>query len=246
MSHPTASQPSPVREWQISSARLTLLQTPGRPVALKWEDLFDEEPPNRNAQGPVITEFGPFETVQLVVQTRPGRADLVLTPGPAGAAMEIPTLGRFPGSTELFNKRIVEWAEKFPPVLRLAFGAQLFMPASSVEEANSLLEEIIGIPGLKLEHVRDFLLQTNVPRESTAEAGGRINRLTKLLAQQLRTFDITNSGVQLGAVAMAAGMELDISTSEERVQDMPAQLVRPLLEELLNTAADLAAAGPNL
>jgi hypothetical protein len=117
-------------------------------------------------------------------------------------------------------------------------------PSNSVRSANLRLRAFVPQLGLDLSQASDFLLQINYPQPSKVRAGMNINRLSKLAVHQLQQILITTTGVQTGIAAIAAGMEIDISTPADNTADLNGPGFDALLGEMATIAIDVGTTGP--
>jgi hypothetical protein len=233
------------RNWQVSSGRLTLFYKAGlSPVT--WRSLTGVNPSMSNVQGQISTEAGPFSGAQLTVQNQPNRVDLLFLPGPSGASSGPASLGGFPAGVSPFLAAIPNWLGKLSGIVRLAVGLQLFEVSKSMQDANQRLGSLIPKLGIDLSPTSDFLLQLNVPISSKIRTGLTVNRVFKLMVNQVQEFVITTTGFHPGTPTVVAGMDIDISTAVDNTMDLSGSGFDKLVDELASIALEIGKSGPPL
>jgi len=241
----------------VEVLRLTVFAHPDERVAEPnwWSDLMGVEPEQRTSK-PGRGEFqdaGPMGDAMLSLSVQPGRADWFLTPGQfvpgTELVAEIRSVGVFPDKFGEFVGLMSRWLPSAPRVVRLAFGAVVFVPTESKESGYRMLSGYL--PSVKIDPVgsEDLLYQINRPRNSVSITGLRMNRLSKWSVAYFQRFrvgiPVPSQGIQgqLGDRVHACRIELDMSTSTDMSDALPADHLNEIFRELVNLASEIAQKG---
>jgi len=230
--------------WQVSLGRFTIFLPSGTVGQVAFKALTGSSASQTNTQGQVATESGLFAGSQLTVQNQGARIDILFAPAPSPSLQGVPLIGAFPNAIQQFFGALPGWSAAMPPVIRMAVGLQLMEPANSVHSANLRLRAFVPQLGLDLSTASDFLLQINYPKPSKTRTTIDINRLSKLQVVQLQQVLITPTGIQTGIAAVAAGMEIDVSTPADNLADLKGPGFDALVTELTDIAINLGNTGP--
>lgn len=242
-------------KWQTGSLRVTVFYTGLLDVVSVnwWESLTGQQPDSKNVRAPggQLIELGTVEGQVLHLQIQPGRIDWLLLPKDDPDSETFSLLGDFAKSSTYFGNLISKWFEQAPPLNRIAFGAQLFIPTADQPEAIRIVATILLCVKMKWEGVRDFIFQVNRPRACETLPGlGAINRLARwqTIARRKVTAILLPQpqAPVMTSEEHAAFCELDISTNAPTDADtikLPPDALRSLLTELIKHAADIVSKG---
>lgn len=244
--------------WRVNTLRLTVF--PGQNAEIPdagqptwWSQLVGEAPSNRNFQPKkaLFQESGPFNDGELKLNVTPIRIDWKLTPVLDEEDLDIlPTISNFEECVASFCELMTRWfaVENSFPVKRLAFGAILFDMVDNREEGYRRLAGYLPAVKINSENSADFLYQINRPRISTTEVQGlSINRLTKwAVAQgQVRAYSLLPNLTVFspGAGQFACMLELDLSTDNDFIGELPNQQLSPIFNELVQLGLEISQQG---
>ena len=129
-----------------------------------------------------------------------------------------------------------------PPLRRLAFGATLLKPVTTLghgyETLNGHLPDVNVHPDSS-----DFLYQINRRRPSSAIRGLPLNRISKWSTQQMQEVIVSADGHLLQkAGAFACRVELDMNCVPSK-QPLPKERIPSLFTELVDFATEIASVG---
>lgn len=246
MSTPNATGRFELAPWRFGDLRLTafpsLVRTAQQTSDGKgWEDLLGKKPEVSQRSGDEVEESGPLTAgATLNYQRSPRVIQWMLSrPPDAGAAA---TLLMDPEVLVPFRELMCRWLADGPPLLRLAFGAALYLPVNDRQEAYRRLEEYLHL-GLKYsDEEGDFVYQYNRRRPSRAVPEVKVNRLSKwtwVPLGEVRAED----GVLVFPEESACLLEVDVNTVPEFPGVLPHDRYVPLFEELVDLAVEIAARG---
>jgi hypothetical protein len=238
--------------WRVEQVRCTAFPSTAMDVRRGvWERLVGE-PPETVTDKPraqLLTELGPFQAGQLQYSATPIRVDWRYTTRIAAQVDELDEVN-FDGMGELsdglgaLDKVINGWFGSAPPLSRLALGAVLHHPVEDKAAAHRALNGLLSGVNIPEEGASDFLYQINRPRESGAENGLVLNRLSKWsvagMLMQLQTEGQTKT-VVLKTPLVACRLELDVNTAAEREE--PISDVQAVWRELSGLALEIAEKG---
>ena len=252
------AQQSSAASWRAQLFRATAYTTKNYGVeASKWWDNVVGEPPESKTEKlkeSILSLEGPCGPYRLLLNCTLHRIDWIL----AGELKldqempEIPNLGDYTVVLKFFSDRLSPWFNSAPPVLRLAFGPVLVIPVDDKVSGYKAIQRYL--PSLKLdaEASSDLLYQINRPRQSNVVTDLTINRLQKWSVARLQRFAMSAEvGLQLQLLQAATyepafngcRLELDINTSADVTEPLPAKSVRPLYEELVHLATEITDRG---
>lgn len=145
----------------------------------------------------------------------------------------------------MFVELMTEWlaSPECPPLVRLALGVVLVIPASSREAGYQLLDDFLTAVQLEPENTSDFSYQINRPRSSVTLNGLKINRLTKWSVAAFQSFLTAPTGLVMGAAEHSVRLEMDINTAPSGLEEIPKTKVFDLLHELVSLAEEIATDG---
>ncbi len=245
-------------EWGTLLLRATVFVNPEiRPVDPAWWQELTGAPPEEKvtkAQGAVQIHQGPFNGGRLVLDIKPGRIDWVWTVVDSidKATEGLPSLGPFDKTAASFADLLTVWFAKAPEVSRLAFGAKLFQPASSPEDALSRLAKQLHAVKVDPKNSSDLTYSINRPRQSSSGVPNlKINRLSKWGAGVYQSIQIDlmvgtkdlAKPVPIGAEYGMCLLELDINTMPDPRVSLPRGQLSDIMKELTAFGIGIAAEG---
>lgn len=247
-----------LKDWQAENLRLSVfLVDPIDPLQTRsWEDLVGSMPDELRTQPPqqLVTEEGPFLHGRLRVEARNNRFDWRLFPNPKqiNPSFEFPSLGAYAALGESFRSLMLKWLDGCPAINRIAYGAILLFPATSVSDAYKTLAALLPSVEMDIENTRDFTYRINRRRGSRCGIEGlEINRLSTWSAVQIigAVVDVSASGhasarvTQLPNARNICRLELDINTAPERMAELRKDSVTGIFNELVEMGNEIAMKG---
>lgn len=252
MSDPDTTDPGELK-WQPGSLRVTAfcIEPPNLSSVQWWESLTKQPSETRNVTRAGFNQL--FEqgtvgdrTLHLQVQQL-GRVDWIILPKDNPESDSFSSLGDFGESAAYFRELISQWlSDQAPPLNRLAFGTQLYIPVANQEEAFKIIAKMLPSVKIDWKGIRDFIFQVNRPRACvTFPDLGEINRLRKW--QAVIRKKIVGVIVPEGQAPVAtreetsAFLELDINTPPptDAKTALPSARLPELLAELIQNAANI-------
>jgi len=239
-------------EWYAESLRLTVFTLlPPASHDSWWQEVAGDSPDTETVQRKLshVRVEGKFGPGRLVLDIIGNKIDWVLAPSEDPSLWKEETLppnvGLFAETRDDFVKTISRWLVSTPPVVRLAFGARLMMPAADKEEAYRQLSSYLPFT-LDEKNSSDFNYQINRPRKSRVFGEDlRINRLMKWASLWFRTIagiPLAKTGVTTQSSHMCF-LELDINTDAEIDKPLSEKDVLDLFQELVELANEIAEKG---
>lgn len=233
-------------DWQAETLRLSVFTlTPNDAISQHWQSLMPLPPEtvNRPPQKQQIIEEGPWGSSRLQVLSQPGqihwRTFSVVSKqsGPIG-------VGSFDGAIRPFRELMEKWLSgSCPSINRLAFGAILLLPASSLKNALRQLDRMLDSVTVNSNGTQDFMYRNNL-RSKSAHHGLQINRLATWSAMETVGIEIaigTSQPPRAMPTEHYCRLELDINTvplKEISRANMPL-----IFRELVEAATEIAEQG---
>ncbi|GAB4506939.1 MAG: hypothetical protein Tsb0026_00130 [Sulfuricaulis sp.] len=235
--------------WRTEALRLTAftdLAVQTESLA-DWNSLVGRPPAQRNSQIAIkqVEEFGPFGKGVLAINASPGRIDLQYQPilDVATLGNTWPDIGSLPESLEEFVPLALKWLDMTPSLRRLAFGAEVSIPASNHDEAYKLLDFYLPAVSIDLT-TTDFNYAINRKRPSSSNISGLIvNRLSRWYALARRFMVKKPDGIAATVEFLVCRLELDINTGPEFATDLPKDKHKDIFHELVSFAVEIAEKG---
>jgi hypothetical protein len=250
MSNLEAKKTSNLEQWQASNLRLTAFLSPSAQISDQnwWQMLLGELPDNKISQPKtgIQQEEGSFKDDRiegkLILTVQPTRVDWQLVP-PALNSSGFTITGSFIDSINSFKSLMLRWLEESPPTQRIAFGASIIQFVNSSQEGYKLLSNYL--PFDLDEDSSDFLYQINRPRKSTFVEflDLKINRLSRWGVNVITNFEFSSVGFIPKPPQVNIGLDLDINTTEEVVNELPSEQLHKIFEELVELAEEIAYKG---
>jgi hypothetical protein len=221
------------RPWLVEQMRCTAFLLPLFDVSAEavFKTVADSDPLllSANRQQAVETASGLLGDFKLDVVKNPGRLDIVLQP--KEEPVQTPTidaLGPWSEIVEVFSGSVHRWLRTHPQLQRLALGAIVTDEVKDRMTGYRLLNELLPMVEIDVEHSSDFLYQINRPRLATFENAKslKINRLSKWSVAQVMVRTLRFSAKEplqratnvLGSVRNYCRAELDLSTDAETME----------------------------
>lgn len=240
--------------WFAQSLRLTVFTPIPNPDLEALWGLISETAPESEESRPKdayrrLTGFLGDGDVQVLVQSLPGRLDVIESPV-AGPGLPPSThLGEADGVVEQFAqiclKLIPQIAELGIPVTRLAFGISLLRSAEDRIAGYRMLQDLVPVV-LDPENSRDFIYQINRPSNFTlGDETFELNRLSRWACVIHQLFNI--QGAVGGSPAAPTGyfepksfvqVEIDNSTSASNTKPIESSYLIPIFNQLLDLAEE--------
>jgi hypothetical protein len=242
MSTPNGFELAP---WRVGDLRLTAFPSLVAPLQghseKSWEDLLGKRPDVSRKSESEVEESGPFVAGAVLSYQRSSRVIQWMVARPPDSG-KLQTLLMDPQVLVPFKELMCRWLGDGPPLLRLAFGAALYLPVKDRPEAYRRLEEFLHL-GLKYsDEEGDFVYQYNRRRPSRSVPEVKVNRLSKwtwVPLGEVRAED----GVLVFPEESACLLEVDVNTVPEFSGILPHDRYVPLFEELVSLAVEIAARG---
>lgn len=241
-------------DWTVQYLRASIFPQieKGGTIANLWPKLEGIELEKQTTEpkaGTTIYE-GSYKKNKLILIATPVKIDLILTVEfpfkISEKGNEIMHLGIYAGAVKDFQSLFKQWIslDSFPPVKRLAFGADLVKEVSSHEDGYSLLSQYI--PFSLDPKASDFSLRLNLPTISKAKKGLKINRISK--------WDLIKATAEISSINAPKIMreyspnymthvELDINTDQENIEKFSDSLLLSLFSELIQEGEGISKKG---
>jgi len=222
--------------WNVRAARLTNLRSRKGSATSWWQLLHGVQAINTSKRGTIVEESGLIGNRNLLLSDKPDRFDVVMTPGQAHAAPELPypSIGTLDAVTERMEELASQLTalKQYPTANRLAFGLTLFHASFQRNEVLETLAEVFPELTRELRNSADFVFQISHPaRMVMADLLLEIHFLQKWYFAQQRV----DVGPQSGPMdAFSANLDLDISTgisSDRKLSADDAATIFPRLME---------------
>lgn len=219
---------------------------------LHWEQAVGIPPDTVNRQSqqpqiPRIIEEGPWNNCRLQTDSQRGQIHwraFSATPNPDGPG----SIGSLSGVARLFREALNHWlAVHCPTINRLAFGANLMIPANSLEEVCAYLDGMLPTVSVTDDGARDFMYRINRRRQSRHHEGLGINRLATWSVSQAMGIEIVIvGGVPSAKVSEGRNfcrLEFDINTVPIPADVIPQEVVPNVFAELIDAAIEISIEG---
>lgn len=240
--------------WLVQQLRLSVFpeaETSDASIDL-WPVLggLEKEKQTIDSKTGTITYEGIYMDFKLILVVNPVKVDLILTV-PNRASIEnnktvMNYLGTFSEGLKIFQPIVETWfANKFPEVKRLAFGAQLMKEMTSREEVYKYLSQYIPFV-LDPKKMSDFNLQLNLLTKSQQVKDLGLNRLSKWnslkVTPELSVVGNPKTSHEYPTINLCH-LELDINTSQENKEKIDKKVLTPLYAELVSLGAEISEKG---
>jgi hypothetical protein len=235
--------------WQVQNLRLTVFVTKATIETQQWWENIFGTPAEKITTQPkqfLHQEEGPLENARMSLNINPGRIDwrLTATENLPELIKHIPTISSFSDALTIFIPAMSTWLRLWPPLKRIAFGAQLIQPTEGHSSAYQLLNRYLH--SVKVDpRSSDFSYQINFRRDSRLQIPGlAINRLMRWNALRMQLELMAgNTPLEPTAARYACGLEIDTNTIPEFNTEILAERYPELFNELVDLAKEIAAKG---
>ena len=240
--------------WETEAIRLSVFPVSETAAveALHWEQAVGVPPETVNRQSqqpqmPRIIEEGPWNNCRLQADSQRGQIHWRAfsgTPNPDGPG----SIGSLSGVARPFQAAMSQWfAAHCPAINRFAFGANLMIPADSLQEVCAYLDGMLPTVSVADAGARDFVYRINRRRQSRHHQGLGINRLATWSAVQGMGFEIVIvGGVPSARVSEGRNfcrLELDINTIPIPTDVIPREVLPNVFAELIDAAIEISIEG---
>ena len=241
-------------DWQVETLRITVFPIDIEAVSVPelWDSVIGQEPDVIHFQREVIdAREARFGNGRMVLAKQTDRIDwrYLSSPDANADSLQLPIIGTLEEELDEFTKLAKEWlvSQDMISIKRLAFGAVLLRPVSTVEEGYSILAGVLT--NMNFEGVQDFNYQVNRRRKSEVDHGIEVNRLSKwnVYSGQLVTVAVNPMQEQQIAkttgLSIACRLEIDINTFSERTESLHSHSLPAMYEELVSMGLEISAKG---
>lgn len=233
--------PFPVlSEWRIEALRFTAFG----PAILPAESLnllsrFAEIEPESKAKqssGEYI-ESGSYKGGSAEIKALGNRID-VLWNAVGQSMMAPPSVGQLSDDMEPFFGQCIAFLESLEiSPIRLAVGGVAHCTTLGRDENNALIKGLVPFLSFEPSAIRDFAIQFNVRKFSTASQEIEVNRLLRLQSIQFRPLMVAVETQIVPQEIFATRVEFDYNTASESVASVPTinrgVLIRELCDDVL-------------
>ena len=246
--------PSPVSErprmtaWETTSVRFAMFPVDhDLSEAPRWFTAITHTEPAedllKRAEG-TRTLSGPFIGGTFRVEAQAGRCQLRLSP--SGVSDVPPALGPSPSVWASFATALLPFFARpdAPAVTRVAFGAECVIRVDKREQAYLLLHALLPTVSFDPDNTLDLLFQINRPKSATSVSfSATINRLCKWYASVYSAIPLTPLPSPRPSPVFTANLDLDMSTTTDRHEELPREDIVCLLRELMDVAREILSEG---
>lgn len=241
-------------DWQTEALRLTAFTVePIGPGNVGWWEALVGETPTVSQTRPrerVVTEQGPFSGGSLSVDVSTSRMDWRFGVDPSEPPPGFQSLGPYETQRDEFRDLMHKWLKKSAPLNRLAFGAVLLSPATSLPGAYEALATFLHSVKIDPHSTRDLIYRINRRRPCRCGIEGlEINRMSTWGAISLSTIELELSSEgskevrQVGTSHYACRLEIDINTAPEFKGELDRGALPALFDELVDLGSEIATEG---
>ena len=246
-----------VFSWEVEQERVTLFLFPGLEVNSDavWKAITDTAPDevtNRPALR-TTTMVGDFESGKLTLNATSQRVDIIYSPNPnfheVNPSKGFAVLGARGALGKTFVDAVSKCFPDCPKATRLAYGATMLKILPSKKESYEALASLLPSVKLDTENSSEFQYSINRPRMSKISPELKINRISKWngLKVSLASFNFSGqANVQISApdfIEHAARLEVDISTDEEKTDEILSVNIVNFLNEMYEMAEEICISG---
>lgn len=235
--------------WRAESMRLTAFPMSGELVKDEWwKPLLGDEPERVEINRLTgIEESGRFGTGRLTLKRQVRRIDWKYIPFDP-KAMDLPEIGPLVDALALFRPLMAGWLANAPPLLRLAFGMEVFIPTENLAAGYATLRPYLPDIRVPTDGISDLIFQINRPRSSHIVPQQTINRLSKwsvvTWAKASVIFQPDSAHAGLHHVGTGLNLEVDINTAgSSDAAPLTADRLPALWDELVDHGVGIVAEG---
>lgn len=253
MHEPVSSESTPPSiPWLAESLRYTSF-IPGMIEAdpRSWWDATTGTDPDKIQIEPKSdsqTIEGIVEEKRIVLHFTRSRVNWYWTPNETQLLGEFPirSIGEYENALPEYLEMIDRWLSlgELPDFQRIASGAVLIYPVVSLEEGYDRLQGLIPSLSLDPSASTEFEYSINRPIEvSVNDEQIQINRLSKWSAKNYKVLSIDSQCIQHEAQQHLCRLELDINSSQDRVDALPRQEIPTLFHQLVDLGIQISEHG---
>jgi hypothetical protein len=239
----------PAGKWEANQLQTVVFLKKAIPDTDIFSELAGEAPESREERPRegIRVQSGPFLRGLLQVIVSPIRIDITLSPVIGADALlgASQTLGDFTAELDDFASTVRKWLPGCGlPALRLALVAKALAPADSPTSAYEILKGNLTSVDVKPGKMRDMMFRVNWPAVSALMPENYLNRITTWASVTIST----RGGSQGGPVTTMiekyyAYREIDVNTPVEHFDELPADQLVPIFNELYQVVVSTAETG---
>lgn len=220
-----------------------------------WKALLGTEPDESVKKRGEMEDKGQVNQCTLSLKVEINRITWTVLPpaDPLGLpSLAMPTAGGFIERSNWFQGLISNWLRSSPlPFKRIAFACSLIRNTDGHKAGYQLLEKYLR-GNVKIDpSSSDFLYRVNRKRPSQTVSGLLINRMSSWsvrrfsvqILEHIPTAVQQPAPQQLQEVLYGCGVDIDVNSHQERLDEIPAEKLIDLLQELRNLAQEIADQG---
>jgi len=239
----------PAGNWEARQLQAVVFLRKAVPATDIFSQLVGEAPElqQEKPKEAIRLQSGPFLRGQLQVTIDPVRVDIVLSPvfGADALLGSSQTLGEFSAELNDFACTIRKWLPGCGlPASRLALVAQAFAPAESPTSAYEILKDNLTSVTVQPGKMRDLWFRVNWPVSSDLTEEKYLNRLTTWASMTV----LARAGAPGGAITTMiekfyAYREIDVNSPAEHPNELPADQMVPIFDEICRVILATAETG---
>ena len=238
-------------EWATETMRLSVFPlNEGEALkTLHWENCVGAPPEkvDRPPQLRRVIEEGTWNNGRLQVDSQQGQIHwraFSATPNRDGPM----NIGSLPSAAPPFRELLDHWLRTHCPIVnRIAFGAVLIFPTSSLQEAYTHLDRMLPGVSVDTDGSRDLMYRINRRRKSRIIDDLEINRLATWSAAEGMALEVVFvAGVPSARPAIArqfCRLELDVNTVPIPDREFRGDKLLNIVGELVDAASEIALNG---
>lgn len=237
-------------DWAVQQLRVSLFSSAAVTLSeAHWKAITGQDEADNRIALPGGKQYsGKFLDAAFLLGFTGSRCDVVATTEEIvvepDKEAKLPVFGEWKALSTTFAERLIPFVRDFEfPIIRIAFGAVVLMPAGSKEEAYKMLARYISSVKIDPVNMRELSFRVNWPRPSTAMQGLELNRITNWAAIYTTRGLMQVMGPEMvfgtaGPELHAARLEIDHNTSPTHKEPFEPGVRVPILEELIAMARD--------
>lgn len=233
-----------MRPWEVSTIRMTGFPYEVVDPAGWWNEVSGDKPESIQTipkTGEIKAE-GTWRDQHLVLASQVDRIEWALLP-----VFPRLTLGTFDEVVDSFQELLANWWPVCPRLQRIAFGADLVLPATDRDTAYHTVNDMMTV--VKVDpQMRDFTYRVNRPRTVTFDQlDVEINRLASwavIIVMIMRASRASPAFEPVpGTEQVACRLQLDINTAPELDLDVEPMRLPDLFRVLVAQGREIAERG---
>lgn len=235
-------------DWQASTLLLALFPQRAMPLSTDIFTAFGGSEPDFQEDRPkqaTRTQIGALDDAQLRVVISPIRVDIVLTPPPLDASVQL-AIGELKAQLGKFAKRALDWLPKWDtPTTRLSLVVKAVAWTTSPVAAYELLQQNLSSVHVRPGEMSDMIFRVNWKAKTSTIDEGYYNRLTTWSAQRVALTASTSTpeaGIPL-ELKDFMHVEMDLNTPGERTTPLSPAKLNTIFKDLHQLAIEIADTG---